>query len=117
MDFFKRAQQEPFRWGQNDCALWVASYVYEQTGVDPAKILRGRYKTALGCHRLLKKEGGLLAVSKRLMSEFKLGEDIGVFELNGVEIAGIQKGDFTAFKTPHGLYLEKEARLICGWSI
>lgn len=49
--------KEPFQWGVNDCALFAADAVQAMTGNDPAKKLRGKYKTARGAKRALKRIG------------------------------------------------------------
>ena len=117
LDFWARAQSEPFEWGKNDCALWVASYIEVMTGYDPAKSLRGRYKTALGCQRLLRKEGGLQALISRHMTRFEIGSDVGIYHFSGGEICGIRKGDKVALKTPDGLLVVPVEKQIVGWSI
>lgn len=48
---------EPFEWGKNDCALFAADAVLAMTGHDPAEALRGRYRTARGAKRALKRIG------------------------------------------------------------
>lgn len=45
------------------CLIWPADWVRMRRGVDPAARHRGRCKTVLGVKRLLKREGGLLAVA------------------------------------------------------
>ncbi len=46
---------EPFSWGQSDCLLAAADAVLAVTGFDPAEDIRGKYDTALGAIRLMKK--------------------------------------------------------------
>lgn len=46
-----------FRWGQLDCALFVADAVLDMTGEDIAAPFRGRYSTAVGSARALKRYG------------------------------------------------------------
>lgn len=116
-DFFKRAQVEPFVWGENDCALWVGSYIREVTGYDPASSLRGRYKTALGCMRLLKRHGGLEAVCADAMGQFPDGSHVGIFKQGGQVFAGVHHKGFAAIKTPQGLLMTKEPELVRGWDL
>jgi hypothetical protein len=63
--FIARAEAEPFSFGEWDCCLWLAEWGRELTGIDGGVAWRGRYRTALGCHRLLTREGGVAAVVKR----------------------------------------------------
>lgn len=48
----------PGRWGECDCALFLADWVKIRTGKDPAKSFRGRYDTALAARRALELFGG-----------------------------------------------------------
>jgi len=52
------ARSRPFAWGTHDCALWAANAVREITGEDIAAPYRGRYSTAAGATRALKRYGG-----------------------------------------------------------
>lgn len=61
----------PFVWGEKDCCLTVADILKEFTDEDFASEFRGRYKTALGSVKALKKYGkGSLA--KTLDAKFEL---------------------------------------------
>ena len=53
------AARTPFGWGASDCSLFLADWVKDLRRVDPAAAWRGRYRTELGCKRLVKREGGL----------------------------------------------------------
>lgn len=56
-DYLKANINTPFEWGEFDCCLHVANAVEAMTGNDFAKDFRGRYSTALGAQRALKKYG------------------------------------------------------------
>lgn len=47
----------PFAWGSHDCCLFAAGAVEAMTGVDPMPEFRGRYSTAIGAARALKRYG------------------------------------------------------------
>lgn len=47
----------PFAWGENDCALLLADAALAMTGHDYAAPFRGRYSTALGAARELRRNG------------------------------------------------------------
>jgi len=47
----------PFTWGEHDCALFLADWILARTGHDYAAPFRGRYKTAIGSKRALKRLG------------------------------------------------------------
>lgn len=46
-----------FAWGQHDCCTFAAGAVTAMTGVDPMPEFRGRYSTALGSARALRRIG------------------------------------------------------------
>jgi hypothetical protein len=47
-------------WGTNDCMAWVADCIVAQTGVDPLRRYRGRYRTAMGAMRALLRFDGVV---------------------------------------------------------
>lgn len=58
----------PFAWGRHDCALFACDAVEAMTGVDPAKGLRGTYRSAPGARRALKDfaGGGITATARKI---------------------------------------------------
>jgi hypothetical protein len=54
-----------FAWGERDCLLWLAGWAREVTGRDGGAEWRGRYRTAIGCARVLKRSGGMMACVER----------------------------------------------------
>lgn len=57
-DFIEQRRHTPFKWGSNDCALFLADWIVVATGVDRAARLRN-YKTAKGAAALSRKHGGM----------------------------------------------------------
>ncbi|PTQ13724.1 hypothetical protein CLG96_00110 [Sphingomonas oleivorans] len=47
----------PFEWGRHDCCTFAAGAVEAMTGIDPMPEFRGRYRTAIGSARALKRFG------------------------------------------------------------
>lgn len=47
-----------FEWGVRDCWLLPADWVLARSGHDPASAWRGRYRTALGAARIIRRMGG-----------------------------------------------------------
>ena len=60
--YLEASSRLPWVWGERDCALWVANFVLSIRGTDPGATWRGKYRTRLGCERLLKNQGGLAQV-------------------------------------------------------
>ncbi len=54
---FLLRHQTPFKWGSSDCLTWAAECAIAVTGADPIAHLRGRYSTAIGARRILRREG------------------------------------------------------------
>jgi hypothetical protein len=61
--FLKASAQGGFVYGVHDCLLWLADWAVANGWPDPASSWRGRYTTALGCRRLLNREGGLIRIA------------------------------------------------------
>jgi hypothetical protein len=82
------AKERPFSWGSNDCCLFAADCALVQTGVDPALLWRGKYKTKLGATRLISRAGGLVNI---LDSHYKR-----------VNPKHASRGDLVLFDGPNG---------------
>lgn len=81
--FLDAAAGRPFAYGSFDCLLFPAEWVRTATGRDPAAAWRGRYRTALGCARVLKRNGGLMALASAGM------ESVGMAETSGPEAGDV----------------------------
>jgi hypothetical protein len=121
--FLLRSAALPFVWGERDCSLWPAEWIAERRGVDPAASLRGRYDTALGCARLLRREGGLARLASRLAADVGLHEtnaprsgDVACVVMGRHEVLAIRTALRWAGKSPGGITLFS-APVIVAWSI
>ena len=123
--FLETVAASPFADGERDCALTVADWVGAATGSpDPAAHLRGRYRTALGRERLLKRLGGLEAVMVDCARRAGLTEvanpvrgDVGLIRLNGLSIAAICLGERWAIKSDRGLTVEPADEVLRAWRV
>lgn len=86
-DFLAAASRTPFAWGTFDCCLWLADWLVARGYPDPAVELRGRYRTARTCQRLVARNGGLLATVEACARRARLeltaapiSGDVGVVE-------------------------------------
>jgi hypothetical protein len=52
-----RARLLTFQWGQHDCATWAFDVRRAMTGIDAAAAWRGRYSTASGSVRVMRRLG------------------------------------------------------------
>lgn len=63
--FLQNQRWKRFEWGASDCCLFVADWVREVTGDDPAKDFRGSYSNASGARNALYSGGGYLSILRR----------------------------------------------------
>lgn len=122
--FLEAATARTFRDGEWDCQLFPAEWVRLVTGVDPAKEWRGRYSTALGRERILKREGGPLAVMTRGAESARLKRttepvrgDVGLIRLSGRDYGAVCLGDRWALVTRRGLAAERPDEVIRAWEV
>lgn len=55
--YIAECEARPYAWGEHDCAMFAAGAVIAMTGADPVPEFRGRYSTAAGSIRALKRYG------------------------------------------------------------
>ncbi len=99
--FLQRMASEPFRYGEWDCALAVANWVREATGIDPAERLRGRYRTELGWKLVAGRAGGLPALFADIASRVGLSAvhdsprpgDVGLVQVRSLGVFGAIRGE------------------------
>src|SRR5690348_217084 len=85
----------PFKWGVHDCALSVCDAAKTMTGVDYAEGFRGRYTSARGAMRVIKRYcGGNLEDLAAKVAE--------LFGLKEVPVLMAQRGDICVHYTEHG---------------
>jgi len=118
--FISRTAPERFVWGVNDCALWAAAFVGEQTGTDPARALRGTYATWRECRLIQMRAGGLLALSRRLMAAHEAGADgdgVCVVQTGGRILAGVISNGRVFLKSDPGVISPADCGILERWAI
>jgi cell wall-associated NlpC family hydrolase len=77
----------PFQWGAHDCCLFACDVIRDAGGVDYAAPFRGRYRTAAGAARVLRRfaGGGLEAAAEKISRDNGLEEVLPLMA---------QRGDF-----------------------
>lgn len=72
--YFVRAAGLDARYGTMDCALALADYLAWARGLnsDPAEGFRGTYATEEECHAVIRREGGLVRIFRRIAEEYGL---------------------------------------------
>lgn len=112
-----------------DCAAGlVARWIEQECGVDPAKPWRGRYRTALGCARLVRRQGGLEAMMDQGLAALGLSRtlqpalgDVGlvlqVTPHGPQPVAAIRTSQRWAMLTATGLRSSRRAQCLAAWSL
>ena len=100
----------PFAWGRHDCATWAFDLRRDLTGgEDVAALWRGRYTTALGAQRIMRKLGwqNIEAMGRDLLGDplaTPLLAQRGDLVLGGEDPAfGVCAGARAVFISPDGL--------------
>lgn len=57
-DYLRAGAALPFAWDVCDCCSWACAWVAIRRGVDPSLPWRGRYRTARGAIRQIRRAGG-----------------------------------------------------------
>lgn len=109
-DGLEAAQSQPFSWGTHDCATWAFDLRWGLTrGEDVAAAWRGRYTTALGALRVMRRLGwpDLEAMGRDLLGApltTPLLAQRGDLVLGGEDPAfGVCAGAKAVFLAPGGL--------------
>ncbi|WP_375698002.1 DUF6950 family protein [Pseudophaeobacter sp. TrK17] len=123
-DAIKAAREIPFCWGAHDCATWAFDVRRDLTGgEDIAASWRGRYRTALGAHRVMKRLGwdSLEAAGRDLLGmplPSVLQAKRGDLVLGGTDPAfGVCVGAKVAFVAPDGLVFISLSDCSLAWRV
>ena len=118
------ARDLPFAWGRHDCATWAFDLRRDLTGgEDVAAQWRGRYSTALGAQRVMRKLGwsDLEAMGRDLLGApltTPLLAQRGDLVLGGEDPAfGVCAGARAVFISPAGLVQLPLARCALAWRV
>lgn len=111
--FLNRAADTPFAWGRFDCLLWLADWLQERRGVDPAAGLRGTYATMLGAARIVASAGGMTQLVARQVGPagIRPATEPGRGDIAVVSVPGLGGGNFG--NEAGAILLGGTAALIC----
>jgi len=118
------ARGQPFRWGQHDCAIWAFDLRRDLTGADDvAALWRGRYRTAAGAHRVMRRlgwhsmeEAGRALLGAPLTSVSLAQRGDIVLSATGLGF-GVCLGALAAGIAPAGLILAPIATTALAWRV
>ena len=95
--FLQRSAAREFDWLHCNCGFWVCEWINDATGVDPVHAYRGRFKTARGFLRFVRKSGGNENFSRKVAQEAGLAEtwnpqlgDVGLVHADGAGTMAIK---------------------------
>ncbi len=121
VEFLRRYQDRPFRWGQDDCSLFIADWWMENHGTDPAVHLRGTYDTKEGAHRVVDEAGGILrlvgGLADRVGAPRQSTPVTGNFGVIEPGVCAIYVQGFWVARSETGLVFNKEAKVWRVWSL
>ena len=118
----------PFEWGENDCALFACDVLLEATGQDFAAPFRGRYKSAVGAARVLKKfsGGGLEATAEKIARDEGHAEvaplmaqrgDMVLVEAEAGPALGVCLGEAAAVAGQEGMIMVPARSWLRAWRV
>lgn len=121
----RKAQGSEFKWGENDCALFVCDCIMVMTEVDYAAKFRGKYTTRVGAMKALKKLEDVKSLSE--LADKCLGEkidkshahrgDVVLLVDDSVEALGIVAGSYAVFLAPNGIQTILLSKCVCAWKV
>lgn len=125
IDFIEGRRGRPFSWGDNDCAMFAADWVLKQTGIDPLAPFRGRYSTAAGSVRALRRYGTGELISTWMSSvgaplasvRLAMRGDVVAKAMPDGDALGIVVDHRAAFVAPAGLRFEPVESCRLAWRV
>lgn len=118
-DYIASKRHQPFEYGVNDCAHFVADAVRVMTGEDPMPELRGQYDSEFGSLRVMTEigQGSLEATVDAKFPEIGIGHaqrgDIAFFDGS----IGVVMGTFAWFVSDDGLERVPRSMWDKAWSV
>jgi len=118
-DYITVKRDQPFEYGVNDCAHFVADAVKAMTGEDPVPELRGQYDSEFGSLRVMTEigQGSLEATVDAKFPEIGIGHaqrgDIAFFDGS----IGVVMGTFAWFVSDDGLERVPRSMWDKAWSV
>lgn len=122
-DEIKKLQNTPFVWGKKDCCLAVGDIIEAYTGEDLAAEFRGKYTTASGSVRALKRygQGTIRATMDAKLPSILIEEagrgDIGLVKTEAGESLAMIFSQQAWAMAEHGIEALPMTDLVCAWRI
>lgn len=123
-NFLETMAATVFEDGVSDCIMTPANWIVANGWPDPAVDLRGRYRTALGRERLLRRLGGMeavvvprMALSGLTATDNQVRGDVGLIAIHDRIFGAIFLGCRWAVQSRTGLFGVTPLRIVRAWSI
>ena len=87
IEYLQEAAAKPFVWGQHDCVLFALGSAKATTGVATVDELRGKYKSAVGARREMRKRYGASNLTEAATAVQK------EWEVEEISVLMAQRGD------------------------
>lgn len=122
-DYLDRASRRAFNWNGNDCSAAFVGGWLKENGNNAADAYLGRFKTALGAARIVRREGGLVAIYDRALgprTDMPRRGAVGVVEaptpIGPLPTGAICTGDAWAVLTGEGISVGP-AKVLAAWRV
>lgn len=120
--FCRERRSMPFAWGQNDCALLAADWVWRCTGHDPIAHLRGAWHDAVSAARQIDALGGLYNAVTEILGppispSFARRGDVALIEIEGRETLSVCVGEHALGPAADGALLAPMTAATAVWIV
>lgn len=127
MAFLDKAAKWPFEWGQHDCMLEVADWLYAACGIDAAYAWRGTYDSPEDLEATFAPQGGFVPAMIAEAARLGLAEtaeplfgDVALVTLAGQDKplgAILMPSGRWRMKTMTGIALTREVTIVVAWAL
>lgn len=121
--YLRAGASRAFAWGEHDCCRFALGWVALRRGIDPGARWAGRYGTARGAARHLRRGGGLLALARSAMAAAGLAATARP-AAGDVGVVLTDQGPALAIRTPTGWACAGAAGIVvsrfptlCAWRV
>lgn len=123
--FMRRALNEPFRWGVNDCCATVDEWCKLRTGRSPINAVYESYDNETAANEIIERRGGVARMVSGAMRSAKIPKtrdpqngDVGVVKMLGRVCAAIKLGNIWTARDKTGMLATASPdRIVAAWRI
>jgi len=122
-DYLRTCALQTWKWGERDCALFVADWVRIATGRDGAAALRGQYASEAGAEGHIGPRGlaDLVGDCCAMIGIYRVAQtvpgDIAVIERAGRQVCAIRVADGWVMRDRRGLMRTPHVDVVAAWRV